>query len=818
VASGPADTGKFIEVAVPLPLFSTYTYQVPPPLEDETEVGRRVLVPFGRRRLTGFIVATDTTPPLDCRIKSISDLLDPEPIFPPAMVPFFRWTADYYLHPLGEVIQTALPAGAAQAEAIRQKIPPAREKVLNTTTLRPSQRALMETVKRKPGTRKQLSRRLGKTVSSTALQTLLGKDWLTHVSKLPRGQKQWKQERFARLTNPDPPAGSKPAPARAKIIHALKAQDETRISELKALTPSAARIVKSLAAEGHLAIIRKPVQRDPFGEPITPDSAPRLTDEQDQAVQTIAGHLGHGFSPFLLAGVTGSGKTEVYLQLAARAIARKLTVIVLVPEIALISQAARRFRARFGEDVAVLHSGLTAGERMDQWWRIARREVSIVIGARSAIFAPVDRLGLIVVDEEHDPSYKQETGLRYNARDLALLRAHQQGAVALLGSATPSVQTYYNVQIEKFREVTLTRRVARRALPAITIVDLREIRDMRGTARFFSPELKQALSETLARGEQALLFLNRRGFASFPVCGFCGKTLACPNCDISLTYHQGINAHRCHWCGFSQAAATTCPHCGAQEVKNLGLGTERLEKVLAELYPRASIARVDRDTISGKGRLVKMLKAVKARQIDILVGTQMIAKGHDFPHITLVGVICADTSLNIPDFRAGERTFQLLAQVAGRAGRGTAAGRVILQTYAPGHFTILAAQAQDFQRFYHQEIVYRKALNYPPFTRLVHLKISGSDAHRTAAKARKIGDLCRSIKGSGAEMAAVEIMGPIEAGIARIANRHRWQILLKTAEVAVLHRFVRELFFAHPAATGERGVKIAVDVDPYLMT
>ncbi|MGB5986894.1 MAG: primosomal protein N', partial [Desulfobacterales bacterium] len=602
-----------------------------------------------------------------------------------------------------------------------------------------------------------------------------------------------------------------------KVIDALKAQGELSMTELRALTPSAPRIVKTLAAAGQVQISEKPIYRDPFGEPITPDTPPILNREQAAAVSAVTACLGQGYTPFLLAGVTGSGKTEVYLRLAAETLAQKLSVIVLVPEIALISQAARRFRARFGQCVAVLHSGLTPGERRAQWRRIADGEIPIVIGARSAIFAPLAHLGLVVVDEEHDVSYKQESGLRYNARDLALVRARQQEAVALLGSATPSVQSYFNVQTEKFRELTLTRRVAQRAMPEINVVDLREIRDLRGIARFFSPQLTQALDQTLKRGEQALIFLNRRGFASFPICGYCGKPLSCPNCDISLTFHQKINAHSCHWCGFSQPAGLACPHCGALEIKNLGLGTERLESALAERFPQARIGRMDRDTTRQKGRLIEMLNDLKQRRIDILVGTQMVTKGHNFPHITLVGVICADMSLNIPDFRAGERTFQLLAQVAGRAGRGSAAGQVILQTYTPEHFTIRAAQAQDFQRFYHQEIVFRRSLNYPPFSHLIHLKISGRHARRTAERAGKIGRLCQKIKAERGEMENVEILGPIEAGIARIANRHRWQILLKASAVASLHRFAREVLFGHPIVSADREVRVTADVDPYLM-
>ena len=381
------------------------------------------------------------------------------------------------------------------------------------------------------------------------------------------------------------------------------------------------------------------------------------------------------------------------MQVAAEAMKTGRSVLVLVPEIALITQMERRFRARFGDCVSVLHSALSAGERYDQWTRILQGETTITIGARSAIFAPFDNLGVIIVDEEHDSSYKQEGKLRYNARDLAVVRAKQNDCIAILGSATPSIQSYYNVTTHKFTELTLTKRVEERRLPDIRIVDLRQTRDARGIERFISPDLHSAMKQSLDRGEQVLLFLNRRGYASFPVCAACGQAMRCKYCDISLTLHQRSNAYRCHYCGYSRAATSSCDICGSTKIKHLGLGTEKLEEMLTSLFSQARIARMDRDTTIRKGSIIKLLKGLKNQTIDILVGTQMVAKGHDFPNITLVGIICADLSLSFPDFRAGERTFQLLAQVAGRAGRGDRPGQVILQTYNPDHFCIAAAQA-----------------------------------------------------------------------------------------------------------------------------
>nr|MBC8361760.1 primosomal protein N' [Candidatus Desulfatibia profunda] len=599
---------------------------------------------------------------------------------------------------------------------------------------------------------------------------------------------------------------------------AVKAEGEISVQQLTEWYPSAPRIIKSLEQAGFISIFEKQVYRDPLGEPIQPDTAHILTGEQQHAISKIERLLGGGFATCLLTGVTGSGKTEVYLQLAAEAVRRGLCVLVLVPEIALISQMESRFRARFGECVAVLHSRLSDGERYDQWMRIVRRQVNIAIGARSAIFAPFADIGMIIVDEEHDTSYKQDSALRYNARDLAVVRAKLHGGVALLGSATPSIQSYYNVTTKKFVGVTLKERVEKRPLPKITVVDLCTHRDARGSRRFITPELHRAMQETLEHGQQVLLFLNRRGFASYPVCGACGQAIRCKHCDISLTLHQDARAYKCHYCGYTLAATSHCLSCGAHKIRQLGLGTEKVEAAVKVLFPDARTARMDRDTTMRKDSIVNILKGLKNQTTDILVGTQMVAKGHDFPNITLVGIICADLSLNFPDFRACERTFQLLAQVSGRAGRGEFPGRVILQTYNPSHFSIFSATNQDFQAFYNQEISFRKALYYPPFSRMIQLKISGKDKQKTRQHALAVGDLCREVQKSDSVFRNnVEILGPIEAPLAKIASHYRWQILLKGLKVSPLHRFLHKLMFENKAIINSRSVRVVVDVDPFFM-
>jgi primosomal protein N' (replication factor Y) len=601
------------------------------------------------------------------------------------------------------------------------------------------------------------------------------------------------------------------------LLEQIRAQGETSVAALKLIFPSAASMIDALQADGFVTVFRKPVYRDPFGERIRADQPPTLTEEQQQVVSAVSGAVGKRFHCFLLAGVTGSGKTEVYMRIAAEALQRGFTALVLVPEIALIAQTERRFRARFGECVAVLHSGLSKGERYDQWQRILRRETGIVIGARSAIFAPLENIGVVIVDEEHDASYKQDSSLRYNARDLAVIRARHHQGVVVLGSATPSIQACYNVEINKFTPLYLKKRINQQSLPMIEVVDLREQKDTRGIDRLITPVLQKAVTEALQRGEQTLLFLNRRGYATFPVCSACGQGIRCRNCDITLTYHQRTNAYKCHLCGFMQPATMVCPQCGASRIKRLGFGTEKIESMIAALYPQARIMRLDQDTTTRKGAMLKILKQLRNNEIDILVGTQMIAKGHDFPNVTLVGILCADLSLSFPDFRAGERTFQLLAQVAGRAGRGQRSGRVVLQTYNPDHFSIIAAQHQDYEEFYEQELPFRRALGYPPFARLIQLKISGRDFEKTRVHARFVGQCCHELQQEAPFGKTLEVLGPIEASLPRIAQRFRWQLLLKSHTSNRLHGFVRRLMGDYPAVFRNRQVKVAIDVDPMSM-
>ena len=805
-----------IEVAIALPVYKTYTYSVPETLHELLATGKRVLVPFGQRRVTGYILGSVKN--IDPEgIKTVLDILDEKPIFPSSMIPFFRWTADYYLHPIGDVIKCALPGGLNLYDFFTISITEKGEHALLNHSAASLENQILNRLKTGTCRFKDLNKDFNQHIPNALIHSMERRGIIVCNRTLKGGATKPKMERYVSLLGSDIPV-ERLSDSRKKIIETLNTFGEISVKKLKERIPSASRLIKSLELDGHVSIFQKKVYRDPFGEPVAPDTAHTLTKEQKRVIHTVTESLGRKFTTCLLSGVTGSGKTEVYMQLAATAISMGYSVLVLVPEIALISQMERRFRARFGECVAILHSGLSAGERYDQWMRIACREATIAIGARSAVFAPFEKIGIIIVDEEHDTSYKQEGGLRYNARDLAVVRAKLNHGVALLGSATPSIQSFYNTTTEKFKAVTLKNRIEKRPLPEITVVDLCKSRDSRGIRRFITPELHEEMKLTLDRGEQVLLFLNRRGFASCPVCAACGDAIRCKNCDISLTLHQRINAYKCHYCGYTRASTSHCMSCGSGKILLLGMGTEKVEAAVTSLFPHARTARMDRDTTQRKGSILNILKGLRNQTIDILVGTQMVAKGHDFPNITLVGIICADLSLNFPDFRAGERTFQLLAQVAGRAGRGAVPGRVILQTYNPNHFAILSATHQDFETFYHQEISFRKSLNYPPFSRMVQLKISGKDPEKTRQHAQAMGDLCHTLrKNNRSFLTSVEILGPIEASLAKIAKRYRWQILFKCPSIKQLHRFLHQIWFEGKANISTRGVKVVLDVDPFFM-
>jgi len=600
----------------------------------------------------------------------------------------------------------------------------------------------------------------------------------------------------------------------AAIVRCLSARGETAAVELRRECGLTAALLKRMEKKGLVVTTGKEVvRRAAEGPVIGRGSGPiTLNGAQETALKEILrGIHSQHLSVYLLHGVTGSGKTEVYLRALAETLRLGGSAILLVPEIALTPQLLSRIGERFRQKgIAVLHSGVAKTVRYDQWRGIGRGDIRIIVGARSAVFAPARNLKLIIVDEEHDGSYKQDERMRYNARDLAIVKARLHGATVVLGSATPGLQTFFNARTKKYRYLTLPDRAGERPLPGVEILDMRSLREAGGKPAILSPSLRAAIGEILEAGRQTLLFLNRRGFHTFLFCADCGHVLRCMNCSVSMIHHAGQGMLRCHYCDFAVKAPPICPVCRGSRVRSYGMGTERLEDEISRAFPGARVRRMDSDSTAGKGAQEKILQAFDRGEIDILVGTQMITKGHDYPGVLLVGVIMADASLNIPDFRAAETTFQLLTQVAGRGGRGDDPGRVIIQTLNPEHYAIKLAKNHDYLTFYEEEIVLRRTLGYPPYSRMVKLNISSIKKERVEEGARNIGETARTISGALAGREKVDVLGPAEAPIAKLKGRFRWQLLLKGKNVGSLHGVVRDVL----ARNREKGLEIRVDVDP----
>jgi len=628
------------------------------------------------------------------------------------------------------------------------------------------------------------------------------------------GKIRRKKQRFARL-NPDVdlaerlPILEKRAPKQAAVLKLLVRVGASSVSFLLGEAKAGASVVKRLADEGLILIEDRHVDRDPFaGDVILPSAPLELYPEQESAVATIEASLvAEEARVILLHGVTGSGKTEIYLQAIQVCLERGKEAIVLVPEIALTPQTTDRFRSRFGDTVSVLHSRLSDGERFDEWTKIHEGRTQIVVGARSALFAPFRKLGLIVVDEEHENTYKQDEAPRYQARDVAVVRGRMENATVVLGSATPSLESYYNCRVGKYVLAEMPSRVDSRRLPAVEVVDMRVEATLRGGARIFSRRLTDLIRERLESGDQTILFLNRRGYATQMLCTECGYVAQCEDCSTAFTYHRGVERLCCHLCGRILPAPQRCPQCGDSEIRYTGLGTEKVETVARKLFPKATIGRMDSDTMTRKHSHKHMLDAFRAGRVQILIGTQMIAKGLHFPNVTLVGIIFADLGLHLPDFRAGERTFQLLTQVAGRAGRGEVPGRGIVQTYTPYHPALEFALGHDFVGFYEEELPVRQALDFPPVTHMAIMHFRSEDEGKASAAAERFAERL-----SGCLAEAVQMIGPMPAPIAKVRRRYRYQITLRGGSTLPLIRLLRE--FSLQANREEREVDVYVDVDP----
>ena len=833
---GEATQERFVSVSLVKQSLGPLTYRVPPELWDSAVPGVRVEVPLARARAVGYLIG-EAEAPVDQEARDLIDVLDPEPLLTQEQLRLAQFAARYYLSPLPEALRLTHPAGLDMVEHRQVSLSDEGRLALERADgILAVQGLELDAVEEE-----LLGHLVARSMDAVKLLKLVKKARHAHLTGLTRRglltqAARSYEPRVSRVTEPwvrlapgaleelDFEALARRAPKQARVLETLAAAATAAedgdvnddgagalpLARLRAVDPGVRARINALKGQGLVVEEARERRRDPLaGVPIKPHPAPQLNLDQAQAVAVLGAAFREGvFHAFLLHGVTSSGKTEVYLQVIREAMDAGRGAIVLVPEISLTPQLAGRFRARFPEGVAVMHSGLNDGQRRDEWRRVRRGDVQLVVGARSALFAPVTRLGVVVVDEEHDTSFKQEEGLRYNARDLALVRGQHAGALVVLGSATPSLESSRNAERPegKLQRLSLPKRATPQPLPTVEVVDLKTYRlDADGV---MTAPLAEALADTLNAGRQTILFLNRRGFAPFVLCVTCGKPIRCPDCSVSLTLHKGAQLLVCHYCGHQIRPVQHCPECGAENMQSMGLGTERVEESLRARFPGARIGRLDRDTARG-GRMHRILDDAAAGRIDILVGTQMVTKGHDFPGVTLVGVIHGDHALHMPDFRAAERTFQLLTQVAGRAGRGGEPGRVLVQTYNPDHHAIVCAQAHDYAGFYQAEMRFRRELGYPPEGHLVAVRVEGAEPEMVIATAEGVAQACTGAEG-------VVVLGPAEAPISRLRGRTRWQLLLKGKQRADVQRAAQSAV-AYKHSSTPTGVRIIVDVDPQSM-
>jgi primosomal protein N' (replication factor Y) len=800
---------EIVEVAVGLPVFKTFHYRIPEKMRESLQVGMRVLVPFKGRKVTGFTIDLSDQPPkgVEEKLREVEGLLDEAPLIDSPMLRLYRWISDYYLYPLGEVIKTGLPPGLQLKSELILSLTQNGMESLAQGGLGPIQEKVFKEIGRcgKVSLKKIVKHFLG--VSKSQLFSWKRKGLLDIDAGIEGKEVKPKFEKVVQYQGDEliQPISKK----QAEILKWIKEKGEVSYSELSKRFKSPSKPIQFLRTKGLLSFSRREVCRDlSVRAELKPYPKPEPTSDQDAMLSEILkGIHSKRFSPFLIHGVTGSGKTEIYLRAIEEVLVQGQEAIVLVPEISLTPQLLSRFKDRFGENLALLHSGLGRGERYDQWRRIWRGDVKIAMGARSAIFAPFKNVGIIIVDEEHDPSYKQEEKLKYHARDVAVVRAKQAEATLLLGSATPSLESFYNAEKGKFKLLNLPERIEGKPLPKVEVVDVRK------EGGLLSEKLKAALKKNIEDKKQSLLFLNRRGFANFILCPDCGHTFKCPNCSVTLTYHLRDRSLQCHYCDYRIQAPGDCPKCQGHRLQGMGIGTERLEQEIRTLFPETQVGRMDHDTTSRRRSHLQILKRLESGSIDILVGTQMIVKGHDFPNVTFVGVVSADTSLHFPDFRSSERTFQLLTQVAGRAGRGEVFGEVVIQTFNPDHYSILRAKDHDYIGFYQEEIQFRKALEYPPFSRFINFRLAGNSEKRTKAMAEEMGNNGQALlkKGYGK---GIEILGPSAAPFAKMRGKFRWQMLAKGKNPPLLHQFAKGLATRMEVQLREKGVYLDIDVDP----
>ena len=822
----------FCEVALPVPLDQTFTYGVR--LGQQPQRGARVIAPFRNEKLIGVVTALAAKPPADVEVKYLEAVLDEEPLLSDHLLELAEWIAQYYLAPLGEVLRAMLPLTAEVRRTVYYRLTDLGRDILARSMDGDQGKGTASHVRRRGKLsnedldmeRRVLERlangepvkvstlRTATAASLPLLATMARKKWIARETAAAERDAR-RMERFAVLIAD----GRLPAltEKQTAILAELAASGgELPLAELRRRDlPSST--LQTLVRRALVRIDERPEAFRLGG--LTPSSEMfSLNAPQADALAIITGAIG-AFHPFLLYGVTGSGKTAVYLAAMQKALDRGLTSILLVPEIGLTPQTAGLLDQAFGQKVALLHSALTPEERSEQWRRIRRGDAPIVVGTRSAIFAPAPNLGLILVDEEHDQSYKQEETPRYNARDVAVMRAKLAGAVVVMGSATPSLESWQNAERGKYTRIELRDRVMNRPLPEVELIDMRREFQETGQDQLFSRSLVEQTKAALERGEQALILLNRRGYSFAVMCRACGEKLECQNCAIALTHHkasldssaEALAGQRleCHYCGYKRTVPARCPKCDSEHMYYLGAGSQQGEEKLAEIFPGARIGRMDRDTVRGRYDLEHLLARLHSGEINLLVGTQMIAKGHDIHSVTLVGVVGCDHALSMPDFRAAERVFQLMTQVSGRAGRGDLPGRVVVQTYYPDHYAILAATTHDYAAFAERELKFRRMMHYPPFGALANVLVQSQKLEEAAGWAGILGKYFVQNQNRGA---AVRVLGPCTAPIARIKNVYRFHMILKSANRKALNEALRGML-AHAAEKDVPRRNLIVDVD-----
>jgi primosomal protein N' (replication factor Y) (superfamily II helicase) len=789
----------------------TYDYSIPDEWNGSIFPGMRVIVPFGPRKIQGFVIELKEKGEVS-KLKSIVEPMDLVPVLNKELLALGSWLTEKTLCFKISAFQAMLPA------AMKAKY----EKFFQLEEGRGSDE-LPLSLRRFFQNGRQAS---WKSIEESAMLPLIHKEVKQGSVEViyrvkAKGNKKTVRKLYLNIPldkvdevkNGLPPQASKQKQIIEYMMDSAPGGDGILASTLKEEMGTTSSTVKSLIHKEILIEKSVEMYRDPFeNRTFEKTSSLSLTLQQEQAIRPILSTIDQEeHHTFLLYGVTGSGKTEIYLQSIQRVLQKGKEAIVLVPEISLTPQMVHRFKGRFGDDVAVLHSGLSVGEKYDEWRKIQRKEVKVVVGARSAVFAPFENIGIIIIDEEHETSYKQEENPRYHARDVAIYRGSYHQCPVILGSATPSLESFARASKGVYKLLTLDKRMNDGPLPSVEIVDMRE--ELRkGNRSMFSTNLFEKLQDRIEKGEQTVLFLNRRGHSSFIMCRDCGFVLQCPNCDISLTYHRYSNGMKCHYCGYEEGVPTTCQECTSEHIRYFGTGTQKVEEELTKLLPDARIIRMDVDTTSRKGSHEKLLTAFGEGKADILLGTQMIAKGLDFPNITLVGVLSADTMLHLPDFRAAEKTFQLLTQVSGRAGRHLLPGEVIIQTYTPEHYSIELASNHDFNRFYQQEMKMRKMGSYPPFYYITMITLSHEDLMKVVDISEKMTAYIRSKLSE-----TTIILGPVASPIPRIKNRYRYQCLIKYKREPNLGSTLKTVLDQFQQQYSSQGLTISIDVNPYMM-